>query len=150
MSSYRVPCAMSHELVEIIAKKFPKKYKRSDGSIRISALLFDAGFKVENDGFSRSNGVSVTNDVYIRDNFQPAKAYKTKAVYVGEVRNILWLFDPVTKKPIYTRQKHPLYLLYEQFEVLQPKNIADILKEDVFVDAIDIGDPVVYDRASVE
>jgi hypothetical protein len=133
----------------MIANKWPKRFK-NNGNIDINKVLFHIGFKVEDDGVTKHKGYNTNFDVYIRDNNNPSRGYKTKCIFNGEVRNIVWLLDPKTNKPIYTKQIHPLYRLYEQFEVLQPKDIEKFIKSEDFVSTLDIGDPVVYDRATVD
>jgi len=150
MDYYRVPCSVSYELVTMIADMFPDRYIKFDGSIDTGKLLFDIGFKIEDDGVSKSRGYFTNFDVHIRDNFNPRNIYKTKCVYNGEVRHVVKNRDMFTGEIEYTRQIHPTSRLYEQFEVLQPKNISDILDEDLFTDILDFGDPIVYDRSYSE
>ena len=95
MEKYRVPCAVSQEMLELIANTYPNIFKKCDGSLDIDKILFEIGFKVEDDGLTKSKGYFINYNAYIRNNTQPSKAFKSKAVYVGEVRIVVDSVDIV-------------------------------------------------------
>jgi len=139
----RIPCSVSQELVDLVAHYNPDKYMKN-GKVLISTLLFDIGFKIDHS--MKSQGIYKNFDVFIRDNTRPSKLYKTSCVYNGEVRNTVQSIDN-DGRITYTNQKHPLYTLYETYEVLQPKALNDFVEESKFEDITDIGDPTVYSNA---
>lgn len=141
----RVPCSVSQELVDMIADSYPNNFKNKKGDTNIPKLLFYIGFKIDHS--MKTLGYYKNFDVFIRDNTNPSKLYKTSCVYNGEVRNRILKIDPSSGKILYTKIKHSSLYLYEQVEVLHPLNIKDIIPEEDFIDILDIGDPNVYDRA---
>ena len=139
----RIPCAVSQELVELVANTFPERYRKNNG-ILITELLFDIGFKI--DMSMKGYGYYKNFNVYVRDNSRPNLVYKTRCVYNGSVRNTV---KNRTKcgKIEYTRCKHPLYYLYEQYEILQPKDLKDIIDEKRFLSIDDVGSEIAYNKA---
>ena len=72
--------------------------------------------------------------------------YKTRCVYNGTVRNTVKDVS-ICGKIEYTRCRHPLYYLYEQYEVLQPKNLKDIVPEIKFIPMDDVGCEIAYNKS---
>ena len=141
----RIPCSVSQELVNMVANEYPLDFKTANEEINIGKLLFYIGFKMDTEvkglGFYRNY------DVLVRDNKNPSKLYKTACVYNGEVRNLVEEVDPRTGRITYSNSKHPLCWLYENIEVLQPKHLETIIAKEDFFDILDIGDPILYDKA---
>ena len=141
----RIPCSVSQELVDLVANRFPQIFML-DGEVLIHKLLFHIGFKLDHN--MKTMGYYKNFDVLVRDNTCPSKIYKTRCVYNGEVRNLVLKTDPISGYITYSKSmRHPLAYLYESVEVLQPKNLVDIIPDEDFSDILDIGDPTVYDKA---
>lgn len=119
-------CSVTKELVEYIADSNPKLFKPT-GRVNVGRVLFYLGFRVrqgrqEGEGLF-TGGYKIIPDVYVRDNTQPTKAYKT-TIYAGNVRKEIVGFEngvPVYEK----REYHRMWDLYQKYEVLTVENVRN-------------------------
>ena len=139
----RTPCAVSQEMVDLVANLYPSEFKTSEGVIMVEKVLFALGFNINNSMYK--GGYYRVPDVLVRDNSNPMMVYKTKCVYNGEVRTTVKSVTPDGHE-VFNDNRYDFVRLYERYEVLQPKDLINLVSEEEFINILDIGCKDYYDK----
>jgi len=126
LEQHVVPCSVSKELVEYLAKESPEIFVKK-GKVSVPAILFYLGFYI--DQRNPSNSYSIHKDVLIRNPLRPYEVYKTD-IYNGRSRNevLCMVGDKILYK---TDTPHFLHKFYLSTEVLTIGNIPKDLLQNV-------------------
>ena len=127
-------CCVTHHLVEEVSWTNPKLF-RDKGGVKLYETLYHLGFNIN--WRMNNKNVSTHKNVLIRSNENYEECYYTK-IHKGWVRNAVDYVDGT--EVVYDRYKfHHMLDQYNKYEVLQPDNLSDYVKDDELLKVEDFG-----------